>query len=254
MIDCITPDWPAPAHVKALFTTRTGGVSDNSRGTYKSFNLGMHVNDNPDHVAANRALLRQHLPNDPKWLRQVHGANCILAEQSDDQPCADAILTRRINTVCTVMVADCLPVYLCDNAGTVVSIVHAGWRGLAGGVIEQSVAAMQTKPDKLMAWLGPAIGPEHFEVGNEVRDVFVDHDPNADRTFRPAEKTATRHSEQKWYADIFQLARMRLMNLGVSRIYGGGICTYSDPGRFFSYRRDGETGRMAALIWMEKSE
>lgn len=253
MMNCITPDWPAPGHVKALFTTRKGGVSDNTRGAYASFNLGMHVNDNPEHVASNRALLRRYLPSDPKWLQQIHGADYIWVEQSDDQACADAALSRQTGAVCAVMVADCLPVYLCDTSGTVVGIAHAGWRGLAGGVIEQSVGAMQTEPDQLMVWLGPAIGPQYFEVGDEVRAAFVDHDSQAVKAFRPAGSAADRQSAQKWFADIFQLARMRLQKIGVSRIYGGGICTYSDQERFFSYRRDGQTGRMAALIWMEKN-
>lgn len=253
MIDCIVPDWPVPGHVKALFTTRTGGVSNNTKGIYESFNLGMHVNDKPDHVATNRALLCRYLPNSPKWLQQVHGADHIWVEQSVDHPCADAALTRQADTVCAIMVADCLPVYLCDTAGTVIGIAHAGWRGLASGVIEQSVTAMQTDPKQLMAWLGPAIGPQHFEVGDEVRTVFVDQDSQAATAFMPAKHPAQQQSTQKWYADIFQLARLRLQQLGINRIYGGGICNYSDPERFFSYRRDGETGRMAALMWMEKS-
>ena len=252
MKDYIIPDWPAPAHVKALFTTRNGGVSANTCGAYASFNLGMHVNDNPDHVTANRQLLRKHLPNEPRWLRQVHGTDQIWVEHAGGELQADAALSRRPDTVCAVMVADCLPVYLCDSAGTVVGIVHAGWRGLAAGIIEQSIVAMQTEPDRLMSWLGPAIGPAHFEVGDEVRTAFVDQDLQAAQAFRPVGESD--QAKKKWFADIFELARHRLRNAGVNRIYGGGICTYSDPERFFSYRRDGETGRMAALIWMENRD
>lgn len=256
MIDCIIPDWPAPDHVKALFTTRRGGVSSNgANGAFATFNLGMHVNDRPADVKKNRALLRKYLPDTPKWLEQVHGTDPIWMEQAIELPArekGDAALSRQYNTVCAIMVADCLPVYLCDTAGTVTGVVHAGWRGLAAGVIEQSIAAMQIDRSTLMAWLGPAIGPDHFEVGDEVRTAFVAHDPNAASAFT-AKTNPSEQTEKKWFADIFQLARQRLAGAGVTQIYGGGICTYSDPARFFSYRRDGETGRMAALIWLEKT-
>jgi YfiH family protein len=254
VMDYIIPDWPAPEHVRALFTTRSGGVSENTGGAYASLNLGMHVNDNPDHVLANRRLLRQHLPNEPQWLEQVHGVDHIRVEQVVAGPLrADAALSRSPDAVCAVMVADCLPVYLCDSAGTAVGIVHAGWRGLSAGIVEKSVAGMRIEPERMMAWLGPAIGPAHFEVGDEVRAIFVDHDPHAAIAFKPASTTAEPESgpKTKWYADIFQLAHLRLLAAGVNRIYGGGVCTYSDPTRFFSYRRDGVTGRMAALIWLE---
>lgn len=252
MMDYITPDWPAPDHVKTLFTTRCGGVSDNTRGAYASLNLGMHVNDNPDHVSANRKLLRQYLPSEPQWLTQVHGSDHVWVEQAGGLLQADAALSRSPGVVCAVMVADCLPVYLCDDAGTAIGIVHAGWRGLSAGIVEKSVAAMHIEPGRIMAWLGPAIGPAHFEIGDEVRTIFIDHDPHAARAFRSVGDTVIQ-PQQKWYADIFQLARFRLINAGVNRIYGGGVCTYSDPVRFFSYRRDGKTGRMAALIWLEKT-
>lgn len=252
MKDSIIPDWPASVHVKALFTTRNGGVSDNTRGAHASLNLGMHVNDDPGHVSANRKLLRQRLPSEPQWLEQVHGSDHVWVEQSAGPLRADAALSCSPGVVCAVMVADCLPVYLCDDAGTAVGIVHAGWRGLSAGIVEKSVAAMPIDPGRIMAWLGPAIGPAHFEVGDEVRTIFIDHDPYAAQAFKPAENPLTQPL-QKWYADIFQLVRLRLMNAGVHRIYGGGICTYSDPVRFFSYRRDGSTGRMAALIWLEKT-
>ena len=246
MNDWIIPDWSAPANVKALFTTRNGGVSRGENGVYASLNLGTHVNDDVTHVTRNRALLRRHLPNEPKWLKQVHGTSPIWIDHAAAiTPEGDAVLSRKSGTVCAVMVADCLPVFLCDTAGTTVGIVHAGWRGLAGGIIEQSVAAMQVDQGKLMAWLGPAIGPDHFEVGKDVYDTFVRHDAQAAQAFVP-----TSQHEKKWLADIFLLARQRLSSAGVTEIYGGGVCTYSDPARFFSYRRDGETGRMAALIWL----
>lgn len=250
MIDCIVPNWPAPACVNALLTTRRGGVSSNSKGAYASLNLAMHVNDSPANVAQNRALLRECLPNEPKWLQQVHGATPIWIEQTTMQhPVGDAALSRRLKSVCAILVADCLPIFLCDKAGTVVGVVHAGWRGLIAGIIEQSVAAMRTDTNQLLAWLGPAIGPDHFEVGDEVRAAFVDQDPLAAQAF-----TAITHyvnpADKKWFADIFLLARQRLESVGISEVYGGGICTYSAPEQFFSYRRDGETGRMAALIWL----
>lgn len=248
MQDWIIPGWPAPANVKALFTTRGGGVSSGTNGAYASLNLGAHVNDDPAHVTHNRALLRRHLPNEPKWLKQVHGTLPIWIDETEAAtPQGDAVLSRTRGTVCAVMVADCLPVFLCDKTGAAVGIVHAGWRGLAGGIIEQSVAALQGDRGSLMAWLGPAIGPDHFEVGSDVYDAFVRHDAQAAQAFTPRGDGRAR----KWLADIFLLARQRLNNAGVAEIYGGGICTYSDPARFFSYRRDGETGRMAALIWLE---
>ncbi len=246
--DWIVPDWPAPNNVKSLFTTRNGGISSGVDGVYASFNLATHVKADLADVEYNRALLRRYLPAEPRWLKQVHGTSVVWIESTAAAvPEGDAVLSRRPGSVCAVMVADCLPVFLCDAAGTAVGIVHAGWRGLAGGIIEQSVAAMQVDPGKLMVWLGPAIGPDHFEVGADVYEAFVSHDEQAAQAFVPKN---TPH-EKKWLADIFLLARQRLASIGITEIYGGGICTYSDPARFFSYRRDGETGRMAALIWRE---
>lgn len=248
MHDWIIPDWPSPGNVKALFTTRNGGVSGGIHGTYASLNLGAHVKDDAADVARNRALLRRCLPQEPRWLKQVHGTLPVWIDHADTAtPQGDAVLSRTSGTVCAVMVADCLPVFFCDAAGTTVGIVHAGWRGLAGGIIEQSIAAMQVDPGKLMAWLGPAIGPEHFEVGADVFEAFVRHDEQAAHAFRPRNT----HPGKKWLADIFLLARQRLVSSGITAIYGGGVCTFSDSARFFSYRRDGETGRMAGLIWLE---
>lgn len=248
MNDWIIPDWPAPGNVKALFTTRNGGVSRGANGAYASLNLGAHVNDNLADVECNRTLLRRHLPGEPRWLKQVHGTLPIWIDQTATViPEGDAVLSCTQGAVCAVMVADCLPVFLCDAAGTTVGIVHAGWRGLAGGIIERSVAAMAVDHNKLMAWLGPAIGPDHFEVGADVYEAFVQQNAQAAQAFVPKNSS----HEKKWLADIFLLARQRLTSIGITEIYGGGICTFSDPERFFSYRRDGETGRMAALIWLE---
>lgn len=246
MHDWIVPDWPAPVNVKALFTTRKGGVSSGAGNLYTSMNLGIHVNDNPEDVAQNRRLLRRHLPHEPKWLQQVHGTRPVQIERiAEAVPQADAAYSRQQHAVCAVMVADCLPVLFCDLDGTTVGVAHAGWRGLAGGILEKTIEAMQVDQRQMIAWLGPAIGPDHFEVGADVYEAFVQRDPQAAQAFTPK---ASRRG-QKWLADIFMLARQRLSNCGVAGIYGGGICTFSDRARFFSYRRDGETGRMAALIW-----
>lgn len=239
--DLIVPDWPAPANVRALSTTRAGGVSV---GSYASLNLGDHVADDPAAVAENRTRLRRYLPTEPVWLKQVHRADVTDADRASGTPEADAAVARRVGAVCAVLTADCLPVLLCDHAGSVVAAAHAGWRGLAGGVVEAAVAAMGVAPDTVLAWLGPAIGPAAFEVGGEVREAFLAQIPAAEAAFaaRP---------EGKWLADIFLLARLRLQKIGVTAIYGGGVCTYTDAGRFYSYRRDGATGRMASLIWRE---
>lgn len=239
----IVPDWPAPANVCALQTTRQGG---DSHAPFDSLNLGTHVGDDALTVVANRNLLNPFVPTEPVWLEQVHGTHVVFAEQAGCVPRADACVSRHANAVCTVMTADCLPVLLCDETGSVVGAAHAGWRGLADGVIEATVAAMQVPSPSLMAWLGPAIGPQAFEVGNEVREAFMQHDPFAVSAFQA-------HGN-KYLADLAQLARQRLqaLGLGVQRIYGGDFCTYSDPQRFYSYRRDGKTGRMATMIWLSR--
>lgn len=240
----IVPNWPAPANVCALQSTRQGGVSP---APWASFNLGDHVGDDPARVAANRALLRGLLPGEPCWLQQVHGTFAVdvaKMAKTAQVPEADAAYARQAGQVCVVMTADCLPVLFCDRAGTVVAAAHAGWRGLLAGVLESTLHAMGVAPGELLAWLGPAIGPQAFEVGDEVRAAFVAHDPAAAAAFAA-------HTPGKWLADIELLARQRLNQAGVTAIYGGGMCTVSDPERFFSYRRDGQTGRMAALIWLE---
>jgi len=237
--DWIVPDWPAPPNVKALITTRAGGIS---KGPFASLNLGLRTGDDPQAVAANRDRLNSLLPQQPKWLRQVHGASVVEADALAGRPEADAGIARRPGTVCAVLVADCIPVLLADGDGTTVAIAHAGWRGLAGGVIENTARRMAIDPRALIAYLGPGIGPRAFEVGADVRDAFLARDADAAAAFTP-------HVAGKWLADLFLLARQRLRRAGVGAIHGGTLCTFSDAQRFFSYRRELRTGRMAALIW-----
>ena len=240
--DLIVPDWPAPQHIKALQTTRMGGVSQQP---YHTLNLGDHVGDDPLIVAANRHLLNRFVPTEPIWMRQVHATNVIDAGLAGCLPEADAAYTRSHDTVCCVMTADCLPVLLCDEAGSIVAAVHAGWRGLLNGVIEKTISAMQVSATSLIAWLGPAIGPQAFEVGDEVRKSFMEADGSARQAFTALESG-------KWLADIYLLARQRLQSMDVNQIYGGDFCTFTDASRFYSYRRDHSTGRMATLIWLAK--
>lgn len=240
MAERLSPDWPAPANVRAVQTLRGGGCSP---APWDSLNLGDHVGDAPANVAANRAALRALLPAEPCWLTQVHGRVVVDAAAAAAGAEADAAFSRQPGKVCVVMTADCLPVLLCDRAGTVVAAAHAGWRGLADGVLEATIAAMGAAPGELMAWLGPAIGPDNFEVGDEVRAAFVAQDPAAAAAFAPGRPG-------KWLADLYRLARRRLQAAGVAAVHGGGHCTVAERERFFSYRRDGATGRMATLIWL----
>lgn len=207
----------------------------------------MHVKDNPLHVAQNRQMLSQYLPSEPVWLNQVHGVRVVDAAQTSCVPDADASFSTHKNVVCVTMTADCLPVLLCDVHGTVVSAIHAGWRGLCDGALEASIDAVfeatKIPPKNLMAWLGPAIGPNAFEVGDDVRQQFITGDAQAESAFKPC--------GDKWLGDLYQIARQRLHNKDVTQIYGGGLCTYTDKEHFFSFRRDGDTGRMASLIWLE---
>jgi len=238
----LQPDWPAPPGVFSRMTTREGGIS---RPPWASLNLGDHVGDDPRHVAENRARLRRQLPAEPFWLQQVHSANVVEAGSGMIE--ADAAFSRRSGCVCSVLTADCLPVLFCDRAGSVVAAAHAGWRGLARGVLEATVTAMQVPPAEILAWMGAAIGPQAFEVGDDVRQAFVSRHAEAAIAFRPASAAAS----GKWLADMYQLARIRLQHAGVSSIYGGGRCTFSEADHFYSYRRDGVTGRMASLIWLD---
>jgi YfiH family protein len=248
MSDFLVPDWPAPPSVGALSTTRRGGVSrppyDDGAGG-GGLNLGTHVGDEPDAVRHNRALLRAHLPAEPAWLSQVHGTTVLDAETVAAAPEADASMATCAGLVCAVQTADCLPVLLCDRAGKVVAAAHAGWRGLAGGVLENTVARMRMAgADDIMAWLGPAIGPRSFEVGGEVRAAFGARDPAAASAFSGQPATG------KYLADLYLLARMSLGRAGVERVYGGGRCTVQEAHDFYSFRRDRATGRMASLIWL----
>lgn len=238
----IQANWPAPAHVRALTTTRIGGFST---GAYESLNLGDHVGDDAEAVRHNRALLREtfNIP-EPSWLKQVHGIDVIEAEFGQAGAVADGSYTEMVGTVCAVLTADCLPVFLCDRQGTKVAVLHAGWRGLAAGVIESGVLAMRMPGEELLAWLGPGIGPESYEVGDDVRDVFVGQDAEAATAFRS-------NGAGKWLTDMYALARQRLLGMGVGAVHGGDRCTFRERERFFSYRRDGATGRMASLIWLE---
>ncbi|MBI5439155.1 MAG: peptidoglycan editing factor PgeF [Nitrosomonadales bacterium] len=246
---CIIPDWPAPAHVKALQTTRQGGMSV---APYDSFNLGSHVGDNPLAVARNRMSLNALLPSEPVWLEQVHGTVVANADHASCLPQADACIARQRSSVCVVMTADCLPLLLCDKQGTVVGAAHAGWKGLAAGVIEATVQAMNAAPQNLIAWMGPTISRDAFEVGEEVRAAFVENDPQAASAFAPSPLMGEGRGEgEKWLADIYALARLRLNALGITQIYGGGYCTWREREKFFSYRRDGVTGRMGTFIWLE---
>ena len=246
----IEPDWPAPERVVALSTTRAGGYS---LGVYRGLNLGHHVNDDADAVAANRRLLQSELPAGAaiSWLTQVHGTAVISAGGEESYPCADGAWTAQPGLVCAVLSADCLPVLLCDKKGSAVAAVHAGWRGLLSGILEASVASMPATPPDILAWLGPAIGPAAFEVGPEVRERFLAGAAEnvrmlVDQCFSPSPQC---HGH--FLADLYALARIRLAACGISQVYGGELCTLSDPERFYSYRRDGQTGRMATLIYLK---
>lgn len=239
----IHPDWPAPPTVGACVSTRVGGVS---LPPYDSLNLGSHVGDDEAAVAENRARLRVVLPAEPVWLNQVHGVAVADADMATGVPTADAAVARQPGRVCAVLTADCLPVLFCDEGGTVVGAAHAGWRGLVEGVLEATVQRMAVPTATVLAWLGPAIGPQAFEVGEEVRAAFIAIDPAAATAFVPGVRAG------KWMADLFELARQRLRRMGVVRIHGGGTCTHADGARFYSYRRDGVTGRFASLIWLAR--
>jgi YfiH family protein len=244
-IGILRPDWPTPPGVQAAFTLRSGGAS---AVPYDSLNLGAHVADDAAAVSENRrrVLAALRLPSEPVWLNQVHGAQVLDLNASSPGEAqgatADASITRRAGQVCAVQVADCLPVLLAVEDGSAVAVAHAGWRGLAAGVLEAVVTRLGVAPPRLMAWLGPAIGPRHFEVGEEVRSAFVARAAEAAAAF-------SANARGRWQCNLPELARQRLAALGVSAVYGGGECTYADATRFFSFRRDGRCGRMAALVW-----
>ncbi len=238
--DWLRADWPAPPGVRTCITTRRGGVS---QAPWAGLNLGTHVGDDACAVAANRQRLVEALGCEPAWLEQTHSVEVVRADASRVVD-ADASWTDQPGIACTIMTADCLPILFCDRAGTRVAAAHAGWRGLAAGIIEQTMRALQVPSEDLLVWLGPAIGPDAFEVGEEVRQAFVDHDPVALQAFKPSVRPG------HYLADIYRLARQRLELAGVEAVYGGGLCTVSDAERFYSYRLDGQTGRFASLIWL----
>lgn len=235
-------DWPAPQNVKTLITTREGGVS---RAPYDRLNLGHHVQDDPQAVKQNRARLCQYLPCEPVWLQQVHGTKVVNATSAQSGIEADAVFSDSPGAVCAVMTADCLPVLFTNVQGTKVAAAHAGWKGLMDGVLEAALAKF-SKDDLIITYMGPAIGPSAFEVGPEVRDGFIEQHADAKSCFKPSS------NEGKWLGDMYALARIRLLAQGVKRIYGGMECTYTQEDKYFSYRRDGMTGRMASCIWIEK--
>lgn len=241
--DLLRPDWPASARVKACCTGRRGGVSG---GSWSSLNLGARSGDDLAAVRENRQRLVTglQLPAEPTWLNQVHGVDVLALPVAGSEPVADASFSCTPGTVCAVLTADCLPVLFCDDDASVVAAAHAGWRGLAASVLEATIAALPVPPQRLMAWMGPAIGPEAFEVGDEVREAFLAADQHCIAAFQPSARPG------HWYADLFLLARRRLAAAGVDRVSGGGISTHADPSRYFSHRRDRITGRQAALIWL----
>lgn len=244
----LIPDWPAPAHVKLVSTTRNGGCSF---PPYESFNLALHTRDDAANVTKNRAKLMQyfHLPSAPVWLNQVHGPRVVSLDGLADTSKvfdADASWTRQENTVCAVLTADCLPVFITDIKGSVVAIAHAGWRGLLAGIITETIKSLNLKRQDILVWLGPAIGPEAFVVGSDVAALFGEKQRYYLSAF-------AEDSTGDWRCDLYQLARIELSHLGIEQVYGGDFCTYTDSGQFYSYRRDGEnTGRQAHCIWLSR--
>lgn len=240
-INWLEADWPAPDFIKAGITLRHGGVST---APYNSFNLATHVGDELAVVEKNRAMLNLNLPNTPQWLEQTHSTSVVLLPSKEMNPKADAVYTLQKNVVCTVMTADCLPLLITDKQGSCVAAVHAGWRGLCDGIIETTIKKLAIKPESLLVWLGPAIGQDVYEVGEEVYHAFTATNDDFKQAF-------TETSKGHWLFDIYHAAKLRLNKTGVNQIFGGNRCTLSEEKDFFSYRRDGVTGRMASLIWIE---
>lgn len=232
----IKPEWPAPLHIKAFTTTKLGW------GEFIKKNNGFHTATSKE---AQDLISLLHLPQVPIWIKQTHGTAVVEANPTNSEKEADASYSKKANQVCIVLTADCLPILLCHQKGHAVAAIHAGWRGLAAGIIGKTLQQLAEPSENFIAWLGPAIGPKHFEVGSDVFNAFVNIDPQAESAFKP-------HRTQKWLADLYQLASRQLKKLGVSQIYGGNYCTYSEENLFYSYRRDNKnTGRMASLIWIE---
>ncbi len=236
-MELIEPDWPAPANVRAFTTTRAGGFS---KDAWASMNLGLNCGDDPCAVFRNREQLRSQLPAEPLWLRQIHGTQLVTHSYAgSEEPVADGVVARLPTQVCAVLTADCLPVLFCIRSGTRVAAAHAGWRGLAQGVLQATVRQLKEAPGEIMAWLGPAIGPEAYQVGEDVRQAF------GEEYGVYFKKDGTR-----WLLDLYGVARLILTQAGITSVYGGHFCTYSDSKRFYSFRRDGVTGRMATVIWL----
>ncbi|RLA04962.1 MAG: peptidoglycan editing factor PgeF [Gammaproteobacteria bacterium] len=248
-VEFIAAGWDVPSHVHGLVTLKTGGYS---KGVYQGLNLATHVGDDEQLVLKNRELLREQLalPRQPHWLNQTHSTEVIHLPLKTTVD-ADGAWTSQANIVCAVMTADCLPLFFYHPIEHKVAVIHAGWRGLANGIIEKAIQQITDNPEKLKVWLGPAIGPDVFEVGEEVKDIFCAKDPVANDCFKLSLKESA-SNKKHYFADIYRLARQRLYNSGVTEISGGNFCTMTDKERFFSYRRDGETGRMASLIWISK--
>lgn len=246
MVSYITPNWPVPKNINACTTTREGGVS---AGVYKSLNLALHVDDNSDAVRENRRRLSAslNLPSEPVYLNQVHSTKIINVDSVSDTSnlTADASFTQTPHTVCSVMTADCLPILVCDKKARFVMAIHAGWRGLLNGIIEHSIAQITCNKEDILVWLGPAIGPNAYEVDDTVRNLFIQHSKISEAGFLPTQR------QGHWLMNIYHLAKLRLNTLQISAIYGGEYCTYSSPELFYSYRRDHITGRMASCIWIE---
>ena len=243
----IRPSWPAPERVKALVSTRRGGVSLPPWG---SFNLASHVGDEKKNVLHNRQIFQEYLGPGlkPQWLNQIHGTTVLEASATTEIVDADAIFSREIKQVCAVLTADCLPVFFCDKAASIVAVSHAGWRGLGSGILEETLAKFPVRSEEILAYLGPAIGPRHFEVGEDVRAFYHQNYPQLvyKKIFSPSIK-----DKKKFFMDIYEAARQILNRQGISHIYGGDLCTYSDTEKFYSYRREGVCGRMASCIWLE---
>lgn len=242
MLDLIIPDWPAPSWIKAYSTTRLGGFS---HAPYNSLNIATHVGDNLDDVSKNRLLLQNnlHLKEPIIWLKQVHGNKAISADHPISSFAADAIYSKKEQTICAIQTADCLPLLICSSSSYCIAAIHAGWKGLNKGIIENTIETLDIPTNDILAWLGPAIGPQAFTVGEEVFHSFIDKDPTDKIAFQPI-------GNKQWQANLYKLAQQRLHKLGITSIYGGNYCSFSDSTRFFSFRRDQITGRMLSLIWI----
>jgi len=240
----IAPTWPAPSSVRAYVSTRIGGKSGHP---FDSLNLGLHVKDDPDFVVQNRKLFASYIdmPNSAIWLNQVHGTDVVSLPTGKVPKSSDAAFSETKDQVCAVLTADCLPVFFCNKSGSQVAVAHAGWRGLCAGVLEATLARFDEK-EAVMVWFGPAIGPTAFEVGGEVKEAFMSVLPEAEAAFKATQ------GEDKWLGDLYLLARQRLAAAGVTEFYGGDYCTYTEDALFYSYRRDGKTGRMASVIWISE--